>query len=207
MKRTQRAGCISFSLFFGKQARPRVCFAVAMLLAPLAARHALAPLAPPPLPVALAAAPRAALVMEEAARAPWPVRGGAALAFLAAASPGSRPGAVTVAAAAAMATLAPTAGLVACLLVATGAANYYPINFVAMSAGMAAAVTAVYRGVVAFDRGRRWWRRVRVQAWDTARDGAPPPSEPADDGVGIFAFAFGNLLLWIALALPPPFPS
>ena len=198
-------------MFFGKQARPqtgaRVCFAVAMLLAPLAARHALAPLAPPPLPVALAAAPRAALVMEEAARAPWPVRGGAALAFLAAASPGSRPGAVTVAAAAAMATLAPTAGLVACLLVATGAANYYPVNFVAMSAGMAAAVTAVYRGVVAFDRGRRWWRRVRVQAWDSARDGAPPPSEPADDGLGIFAFAFGNLLLWIALALPPPFPS
>jgi len=29
----------------------------------------------------------------------------------------------------------------------------------------------------------------------------------ANDGFGIFAFSFGNLLLWIWLALPPPFPN
>jgi hypothetical protein len=105
-----------------------------------------------------------------------------------------------------LATLAPRPALFTSALVVTGAAKYYPANFLCAAGGMGTVGQILYRLLVLWNG---WMQRLR---------GPPSLQErydrelalreaPADDGFGIFAFSFGNLLLWLWLALPPPFPN
>jgi len=66
---------------------------------------------------------------------PLAVRGASAAAFVLAAASAGRPGIAVWLGALLVAALAPSAALVTSVLILTGAANYYPTNFIAMSSG------------------------------------------------------------------------
>jgi hypothetical protein len=111
--------------------------AVATFRQPLRANHGAAPV--PPCGFRRAGAPRmCAAAAPGIPAAPLAVRGASAAAFVLAAASAGRPGLAVWLGALLVAALAPSAALVTSVLMLTGAANYYPTNFIAMSSGESA---------------------------------------------------------------------
>jgi len=139
---------------------------------------------------------------------PWWMRAGSSAAIVLASVSAGMIGFPTILVAALCSAFAPQASLFTALLVASGAAKYFPVNFLAMCGGMATMMQMLYRLIVWFSL---WSERLRGPPSFRERYeqelALREAQQDVDDGLGIFAFSFGNLLLWIYLALPPPFPS
>jgi hypothetical protein len=142
----------------------------------------------------------------DVSQTPLLLRIAAAAAFVLAAASAGPPGVPIFFGALCLAMLAPRAALFTSALIVSGAAKYYPVNFLAMSGGMFTVVQILYQLQVLWNG---WIQRLRgppTLQERYARELALREA-PTDDGLGVFAFSFGNLLLWIWLALPPPFPG